>query len=98
LETLNAVRFIGASESNPYTATYTTDKEGKFDFELRYPKAYASWLKVQVGAKTSLSNYPVHGYRTVMLPAVANDFDKTDWSYTPSINNQSPYGIINYCK
>lgn len=98
LETLNAVRFIGNSESNPYTATYTTDKEGKFDFELRYPKAYASWLKVQVGAKTSLSNYPVHGYRTVMLPTVANDFDKTDWSYTPSINNQSPYGIINYCK
>lgn len=98
LETLNAVRFIGASESNPYTATYTTDKEGKFDFELRYPKAYASWLKVQVGAKTSLSNYPVHGYRTVMLPTVTNDFDKVDWSYTPSINNQSPYGIINYCK
>ncbi|MFW1852762.1 Ig-like domain-containing protein [Acinetobacter guillouiae] len=98
LETLNAVRFIGASESNPYTATYTTDKEGKFDFELRYPKAYASWLKVQVGAKTSLSNYPVHGYRTVMLPTVTNDFDKVDWSYTPSINNKSPYGIIDYCK
>ncbi len=98
LETLNAVRFIGASESNPYTATYTTDKEGKFDFELRYPKAYASWLKVQVGAKTSLANYPVHGYRTVMLTPVSSDFDKSDWSYTPSINNQSPYGIINYCK
>ena len=98
LETLNVVRFIGASESNPYTATYTTDKEGKFDFELRYPKAYASWLKVQVGAKTSLSNYPVHGYRTVMLTPAASDFDKSDWAYTPSINNQSPYGIINYCK
>ena len=98
LETLNAVRFIGASESNPYTATYTTDKEGKFDFELRYPKAYASWLTVQVGAKASLSNLPVHGYRTVTLPTVTTDFDKTDWSYTPSINNKSPYGIINYCK
>lgn len=98
LETLNAVRFIGASESNPYTATYTTDKEGKFDFELRYPKAYASWLKVQVGAKASLANSPIHGYRTVMLPTVNTDFDTTDWSYTPSINNQSPYGIINYCK
>lgn len=98
LETLNAVRFIGASESNPYTATYTTDKEGKFDFELRYPKAYASWLKVQVGAKTSLSDYPVHGYRTVMLTPVASDFDKSDWSYTPSINNQSPYGVIGKCK
>lgn len=98
METLNAVRFIGASESNPYTATYTTDKEGKFDFELRYPKAYATWLKVQVGAKASLSNSPIHGYRTVMLPPVNTDFDKTNWSYTPSINNQSPYGIINYCK
>ena len=98
VETLNTVRFIGANESNPYTATYTTDKEGKFDFELRYPKAHASWLKVQVGAKTSLSNYPVHGYRTVMLTPVASDFDKTEWSYTPSINNQSPYGIINKCK
>jgi hypothetical protein len=56
LETLNAVRFIGASEANPYTATYTTDKEGKFDFQLRYPKAYATWLSVQVGATTTLSS------------------------------------------
>lgn len=98
LETLNTVRFIGASDANPYTATYTTDKDGKFDFELRYPKAYASWLKVQVGAKASLSNLPIHGYRTVMLPPVSTDFDKANWTYTPSINNQSPYGIINYCK
>jgi len=98
LETLNTVRFIGASDANPYTATYTTDKDGKFDFELRYPKAYANWLKVQVGAKAALSNLPIHGYRTVMLPAVSTDFDKSDWTYTPSINNQSPYGIINYCK
>lgn len=98
LETLNVVSFIGADESNPYTATYRTDKEGRFDFELRYPKAYAGWLKVQVGATTSLSLSPVHGYRTVMLPAVNSDFDKSEWSYTPSINNQSPYGIIDRCK
>lgn len=98
LETLNVVRFIGASESNPYTATYTTDKEGKFDFEIRYPKAYASWLSVQIGATATLANTPIHGYRTVSLPTVSSDFDKTDWAFTPSINNKSPYGILNSCK
>ena len=98
-EALNVVRFIGASEANPYTATYTTDKEGKFDFELRYPKTYGGWLSVQVGASTSMSSYPLHGYRTVMLPTVANDFDKSNWAFTPSIDNQSPYGKkLNVCK
>ena len=98
LETLNVVRFIGTNEASPYTATYTTDKEGKFDFQLRYPKAYASWLSVQIGATATLSNTPIHGYRTVSLPALAEDFDKTDWAFTPSINNKSPYGILSSCK
>jgi hypothetical protein len=98
LETLNAVRFIGASDSNPYTATYTTDKEGKFDFQIRYPKAYASWLSVQIGATATLANTPIHGYRTVSLPTVSTDFDKSDWAFTPSINNKSPYGTLNTCK
>jgi len=98
LETLNAVRFVGASEANPYTATYTTDKEGKFDFQLRYPKAHASWLSVQIGAATTLSSFPIHAYRTVSLPPVADDFDKTNWAYTPSLNNTSPYGTLHACK
>lgn len=98
LETLNAVRFIGASEANPYTATYTTDREGKFDFQLRYPKAYATWLSVQVGATTTLSNTPIHGYRTVSLAPVDADFDKTNWAFTPSLDNTSPYGTLHTCK
>ncbi|MGT2569060.1 hypothetical protein [Acinetobacter ursingii] len=98
LETLNAVRFIGASEANPYTATYTTDKEGKFDFQIRYPKAYASWLSVQIGATATLSNTPIHGYRTVSLAPVADDFDKSNWAYTPSIDNTSPFGTLHTCK
>lgn len=98
LETLNAVRFIGASEANPYTATYTTDKEGKFDFQIRYPKAYASWLSVQVGATTTLSSTPIHGYRTVSLAPVADDFDTSNWAYTPSLDNTSPYGTLHTCK
>ncbi len=98
LETLNAVRFIGASEANPYTATYTTDKEGKFDFQIRYPKAYASWLSVQIGATSTLSNTPIHGYRTVSLAPVADDFDKSNWAYTPSIDNTSPFGTLHICR
>lgn len=98
LETLNAVRFIGASEANPYTATYTTDREGKFDFQLRYPKTYGAWLSVQVGATATLSTYPIHGYRTVTLPTVADDFDKTNWAYTPSLDNTSPFGTLHTCK
>ena len=92
------MRFIGASEANPYTATYTTDKEGKFDFQLRYPKAYATWLSVQVGATTTLSTFPIHGYRTVSLAPVAADFDKTNWAYTPSLDNTSPFGTLHTCK
>ena len=96
-ETLNVVRFIGASAANPYTATYTTDREGRFDFELHYPKTYGAWLKVDVGAKASLASSPgtpIRGSRLVTLTTSADDFDKTNWSYTPSLDNRSPYGEL----
>ena len=37
-------------------------------------------------------------YRTVSLPALAEDFDKTNWAYTPSLDNTSPYGTLHTCK
>ena len=74
------------------------DWEGKFDFQLRYPKTYGAWLSVQVGATATLSTYPIHGYRTVTLPTVADDFDKTNWAYTPSLDNTSPFGTLHTCK
>lgn len=101
-ETLTPVRFIGTSSSNPYTASYQTDSEGKFDFTIQYPKTYAQWLTVQVGATatftTASTPYSIKGYRTVTLPALADDFDKSNWSYTPSIGNVSPYGTNKNCK
>lgn len=96
-ETLNVVRFIGESAANPYTATYTTDREGRFDFELHYPKTYGAWLKVDVGAKASLASFPgapIRGSRLVTLTTSASDFDKSDWAYTPSLDNRSPYGEL----
>lgn len=96
-EALNIIRFIGSDTSNPYTATYQTDREGKFDFQLHYPKAYGAWLNVEIGAKATMSNVLIRGTRTITLTTSSADFDKTDFSFTPSTNNQSPYGILGSC-
>lgn len=80
--------FVGKGEGS--TATYTTDAEGKFDFTIRYPKIYAQWLSVQIGATSPISTLPVRTTYNLGLPSVLSDYSG-DGSWGPNIN--SPYGI-----
>ena len=77
------------------TATYTTDDEGKFDFTIRYPKIYAQWLNVQIGASSQVATLPFRTAYNLGLPSVTNDYS-TDGSYGPNL--MSPYGMnVNNC-
>ncbi|WP_336165376.1 hypothetical protein [Acinetobacter ursingii] len=79
--------FVGG---NGATATYTTDAQGKFDFVIRYPKIYARWLNVQIGASTTVASLPNRTTYNLGLPSVNSDYS-TDGSYGPNL--KSPYGI-----
>ena len=72
------------------TTTYTTDAEGKFDFVIRYPKIYAQWLSIQIGASSQVASLPARTTYNLGLSSVANDYS-TDGTYGPNLN--SPYGI-----
>ncbi len=72
------------------TATYTTDSEGKFDFVIRYPKIYAQWLNIQIGASSQVATLPFRTTYNLGLSSVSSDYS-TDGTYGPNLN--SPYGI-----
>ena len=71
------------------TATYTTDEEGKFDLTIRYPKIYAQWLNVRIGASSTVATLPFRTTYNLGLPSVNSDYS-TDGSYGPNLD--SPYG------
>lgn len=72
------------------TATYTTDSEGKFDFVIRYPKIYAQWLNIQIGASSQVATLPFRTTYSLGLSSVTSDYS-TDGTYGPNLN--SPYGV-----
>ncbi|MBJ9986766.1 Ig-like domain-containing protein [Acinetobacter sp. S40] len=76
------------------TATYTTDAEGKFDFVIRYPKIYAQWLNVQVGASSTVASLPNRTVYNLGLAPLKSDYS-TDGSYGPNLT--SPYGTNTTC-
>lgn len=78
--------FLGSQGA---TATYTTDAQGKFDFTIRYPKIYAQWLNVRIGAASTVSTLPTRTVYDLGLPSLANDYS-TDGTYGPNL--MSPYG------
>lgn len=73
------------------TATYRTDSEGKFDFVIRYPKIYAQWLNVRIGASSQIASLPFRTTYDLGLPSVNLDYSD-DGSYGPNLN--SPYGVL----
>lgn len=75
-------------------ATYTTDTEGKFDFTIRYPKIYAQWLNVQIGASSTVASLPNRTTYNLGLPPLATDYS-TDGTSGPNLT--SPYGTTNSC-
>ena len=74
------------------TATYTTDKDGKFDFIIRYPKIYAQWLNVQIGASSEVASLPTRTTYGLGLPSVTTDYS-SNGTYGPNLT--SPYGLGN---
>lgn len=71
------------------TATYTTDEEGKFDLTIRYPKIYAQWLNVRIGASSTVATLPFRTTYNLGLSSINSDYS-TDGTYGPNLN--SPYG------
>ena len=76
------------------TATYTTDDEGKFDLTIRYPKIYAQWLNIQIGAASQVATLPFRTTYNLGLPSLSNDYS-TDGTYGPNLT--SPYGTSTTC-
>lgn len=72
------------------TATYRTDNEGKFDFVVRYPKEYAQWLSVVVGAQSTIATLPTRTTYNLGLASLNTDYS-TNGTWGPNLT--SPYGI-----
>ena len=89
---LRVVRFIGSDASHPATATYRTDSYGRFDFQIEYPKANATWLEIEIGAKATLAKAPalIRATTNYRLPTLGIDF-ASNGAYAP--NEISPYGV-----
>lgn len=83
--------FLGSQGT---TATYTTDVQGKFDFTVRYPKIYAQWLDVRIGATSTVSTLPNRTVYDLGLPSLADDYSD-DGTFGPNL--VSPYGTTNSC-
>lgn len=90
---VKVVSFLGKGEDK--VATYTTDKEGKFDLTIRYPKIYAQWLNIQVGASSTVASLPTRTTYNLGLASLSSDYS-SDGTYGPNLN--SPYGISSNCQ
>lgn len=91
---VKVVSFTKSSAALANTVTYVTDSEGKFDFSIRYPKNYAQWLNVRVGASSTIASLPTRTTYDLGLPSLSTDYS-TDGTTSP--NEVSPYGITTNC-
>ena len=89
---VKVVTFV--SQSGAEQNTFTTDANGKFDFAMRYPKIYAQWLTVQVGASATVASLPNRTTYSLDLAPLASDYS-SDGTYSP--NEVSPYGTSFTC-
>lgn len=91
---VKVVSFTKSSAALANTVTYVTDSEGKFDFSIRYPKNYAQWLNVRVGASSTIASLPTRTTYDLGLPSLSTDYS-TDGTTSP--NEVSPYGTSTNC-
>ncbi|WP_334113438.1 hypothetical protein [Acinetobacter parvus] len=89
---VKVVTFV--SQSGAEQNTFTTDANGKFDFAMRYPKIYAQWLTVQIGASATVASLPNRTTYSLGLASLASDYS-SDGTYSP--NEVSPYGTSLTC-
>ncbi|MFH7409956.1 hypothetical protein [Acinetobacter variabilis] len=91
---VKVVSFTKSSAALGNTVTYVTDSDGKFDFSIRYPKNYAQWLNVRVGASSTIATLPTRTTYDLGLPPLSTDYS-TDGTTSP--NEVSPYGTTTNC-
>jgi protocatechuate 3,4-dioxygenase beta subunit len=75
--------------------TFVTDNEGKFDFEVRYPKIYSQWLEFEMKATTRVFGSEYTSVTLQGLPVAAADITTNDGGTRPNIT--SPFGTVPSC-
>ena len=92
LETINPVAIIGGQVSDD-GYSFVTDKEGRADFQIRYPIRYSNWVKVRFDASTFLNGSENTQSINYGLPYLAEDL-RVEGSnlFNPWIGGSSPFG------
>lgn len=92
--TVQVVSYINSAGAAATNNKYTTDANGRFDLKIQYPKIYASWLTVQLTAKSTVSGSLIKGSTSLTLGYLTKDVSLTDLN---GPNIESPYGIDPNC-
>lgn len=92
--TVQVVSYINGAGTAATNNKYTTDGNGRFDLKIQYPKIYASWLTVQLTAKSTVSGSLIKGSTSLTLDYLKKDVTVSD-RIAPNI--LSPYGIDPNC-
>lgn len=92
--TVQVVSYINNAGTAATNNKYTTDGNGRFDLKIQYPKIYASWLTVQLTAKSTVSGSLIKGSTSLTLDYLKKDVTVSD-GIAPNI--LSPYGIDPNC-
>ncbi|OUC57863.1 hypothetical protein MWQ_16121 [Acinetobacter seifertii] len=92
--TVQVVSYINSAGTAATNNKYTTDGNGRFDLKIQYPKIYASWLTVQLTAKSTVSGSLIKGSTSLTLGYLTKDVTVSELN-APNI--LSPYGIDPNC-
>lgn len=92
--TVQVVSYINSAGTAATNNKYTTDGNGRFDLKIQYPKIYASWLTVQLTAKSTVSGSLIKGSTSLTLDYLKKDVTVSD-RIAPNI--LSPYGVDPNC-
>ncbi|WP_240687818.1 beta strand repeat-containing protein [Alkanindiges illinoisensis] len=83
-----ATAFINTQGNEATTANYITDSTGKFDFQVRYLRKYASWQSVNVTARVTLNGQTLQAALAYPMGILKSDAD----AETGQPFDNSPYG------
>lgn len=93
LEAINPVAILVNGQLADDNYTFTTNAEGRADFEIRYPLRYSNWVKVRFDVTTLLNGSENIQSINYQLPTSVDDLVVNGTTLvTPWINNTSPFG------
>lgn len=93
LEAINPVAILVNGQLADDNYTFTTNAEGRADFEIRYPLRYSNWVKVRFDVTTLLNGSENIQSINYQLPTSVDDLVVNGSTLvTPWINNTSPFG------